>query len=207
MHLRISNINSNNIATGNAITHDQALALLSGPVSNPSDARFMADGVPRILEPLGAPEGYVAIAPVSYVVEGYCVRKTYALESVEDHETRGAAERAAAEAEAVAQFQRDAYALSDELAEAYAAFMAAFEQAVGAAMMAGAQLDPTAVTYQSLVSALSQLEGDQWLKVANQLTGLWNIVVVHTRKTPGEAYDMLPMLEWRRQNPKQEGQE
>jgi hypothetical protein len=33
------------------------------------------------------------------------------------------------------------------------------------------------------------------------LTGLWNVVVVHTGKTPGEAYMMQPMMEWRRNNP------
>jgi len=126
MHLRISNIDSNGIATGNAITHDQARALLSRPVSNPSDARFMADGIPRILEPIDAPEGYVAIAPVSYVVEGYCVRKTYTLESIADHEARGAAERAAAAAKAAT----DAAALAAADAAAHAPDLAALAAAL-----------------------------------------------------------------------------
>ncbi len=155
--------------------------------SDPTDARYTEAGWRRI-QRFNPPQGFVTIAGTRSlnVVDGLVV-ETYQVEPVEVAQAR--------------QLQLQAWGLPQELADAYATFMGAFEQAVGAAMLAGAEIDPEAVTYQSLVAALTQLEGEVWLKTANTLTALWNVVVVHTGATAGEAYSMIPVMEYRRQNP------
>jgi hypothetical protein len=149
-----------------------------------------------VLEEFETPEGFVATGPETYREEpetrtAYAERETITQAAYD--EAQEAAEQAA--------FASLAWSLPLPLVDAYAAFMAAFEQAVGAAMMAGAEINPQAVTYQNLIAELNQLDGEQWLKTANTLMGLWSVVVVHTGKTPGEAYMMQPMMEWRRNNP------
>jgi hypothetical protein len=135
----------------------------------------------------------------------YTARKVYATITIEQHE----AQRAAYEAAQAIQREQDkqdalvseANALPANLVEAYAVFAGAVAQAIPAAMQAGATIDPTAITYQGLIAALDQLQGEQWIKTGNALQALWNVVVINTNKTPGEAYAMMPVMEYRRQNP------
>jgi hypothetical protein len=164
-------------------------------IDNPTEADYLDAGYWPLVE-FETPEGFVATGPETYR-EDADTKTAYA----ERETITQAAHEAAQDAAEQAAFANLAWSLPLPLVDAYAAFMAAFEQAVGAAIMAGANIDPAAVTYQNLIAALNQLDGEQWLKTANMLTGLWNVVVVHTGKTPGEAYMMQPMLEWRRNNP------
>ncbi len=177
-----------NIETGTELsTRPNPMRYQGVAWSDPAEARYTEAGWRRI-QRFNTPQGFVTIAGTRSlnVIDGVVV-ETYQVEPVEVAEAR--------------QLQEQAWGLPQELADAYATFMGAFEQAVGAAILAGAEIDPNAVTYQSLVAALTQLEGEVWLKTANTLTALWNVVVVHTGKTAGEAYSMIPVMEYRRQNP------
>jgi len=178
------------------------------PTSHPEN--LTAETICRLtgllpLYPFTVPDGMVATGPMTIEIVDGAAYKRYDTVTIEAHEAQRAAYEAAQaiqrEQDKEAAFAQQAWGLPQDLVDAYAAFMAAFEQAVVAAMMAGAEINPTSVTFQNLIGALNQLEGEQWLKIANTLTGLWGVVVVHTGKTPGEAYMMQPMLEWRRLNP------
>jgi hypothetical protein len=157
------------------------------------------------VQPFETPVGMVAIEPMTIVVEDGVARKQFATITEAEYDALLAAQQAAqaeqAAQDAASAFANQAWALPDELVEAYGTFMAAVEAAIPAAMQAGATIDPTAITYQGLIAALAQLEGEQWIKTGNALQALWNVVVINTNATPGEAYAMMPLMEYRRQNP------
>ena len=138
-----------------------------------------------------------AIALIALLLASGCTLWRPALDTA--IEIRQAEDQRKADKQAA--FIAEANALPAHLVEAYAVFAAAVEQAIPAAMQAGAQIDPTAITYQGLIAALDQLEGEQWIKTGNALQSLWNVVVINTNRTPGEAYAMMPLMEYRRQNP------
>ena len=159
----------------------------------PSEAIYAAAGwVP--VTPFVTPEGMAKIAGTQSVVwDGTTATEHWQFETLEAAQERQ-------EAAELAATQRRAWALSSDLVTAYEAFHAAYSQAVAAAIAAGAEISQS-VTYQALVAALNALEGDQWTRVALQLSQLWNVVVVHCGGNMTKAYQMLPLLEFRRENP------
>ena len=162
-----------------------------GIMTSPTPADHRAHGwLPHPVVAFDAPEGYVAVGPVT-------------IEVIDDipYERRAVI----TEAE-YAQQQLDARAASidAEVMDKYRAFHADFTAGVIAAIAAGAQIDPSSVTYESLVSALAQLEGEQWGRLANALTARWNAVCIvaehkHGWSVSAVYYEWLPVMEYRRQ--------
>jgi len=149
------------------------------------------------LYPFVVPEGHVRIAGTRTVdTTGGVARESYDVESEEAYAARVEAAQAAALEARIA-------ALPDALVAAYLEFRTAYQQALQAALQAGASID-TSVTYKGLVGALRELNSHpdtraaaDWMEIAFALANLWQAVVVASGLNPGEAYALLPLLERR----------
>ena len=98
------------------------------------------------------------------------------------------------------EFHNDAMQLDSKLIEKYTTFVYAYQQTIQEVKEINPDI-PTNIDYPSLINALMILEGEIWLKKSFALQMLWNDVVVASRKTPAEAFELLPMMEYRRLNP------
>ena len=90
--------------------------------------------------------------------------------------------------------------LDSKLMEKYTTFVYAYQQTIQEVKEINPGI-PTNIDYPSLINALMVLEGGIWIKKSFALQMLWNDVVVASRKTPAEAFELLPMMEYRRLNP------
>jgi hypothetical protein len=97
-------------------------------------------------------------------------------------------------------FHNDAMQLHRKLIEKYTTFVDAYQQTIHEVKEINPDI-PTNIDYPSLINALMILDGEIWIKKSFALQMLWNDVVVASRKTPSEAFELLPMMEYRRLNP------
>ena len=160
-------------------------------INRPTPARYAAAGwLMAQIVPLDVPEGYVAVGAATIeVIDGVPYERREIITEAE-----------------YAQRQLDARAASidAEVMTKYVSFHSDYVAAITAAVAAGAQIDPESVTYENLIAALSQLEGEQWGRLANALTARWNAVCIvaehkHGWTVSAVYYEWLPVLEYRRQ--------
>jgi hypothetical protein len=157
--------------------------------TKPNPAQYNAAGwVLQPVEPFQTPEGYERVAGTRRVeFDGTTAREVFDVET-----TAEAAER---------RMKARAWGLPQTVADAYNQFHIVFEQAVVAAIAAGAQLDPGDISYQNLMHAIAQLEGEQWLKLADVLRDMWRIVEIRHGGTPAQVYADQDAMDYRRLNP------
>lgn len=101
--------------------------------------------------------------------------------------------------EAQQQFIEKANELDDKLIEKYDDFYQEYVTTIQEAVQENPNI-PTNITYKALIEALMGLEGEKWVKKAFALNLLWQDVVVESRRTPSEAFELLPYMEYRRDN-------
>jgi hypothetical protein len=178
----------------NKITESLHERLLSSGVKNPQPEHYEAEG--WIVTPIQTPvlqEGYHIIPNTQRVVliEDIPVYE-YDLETTLERDERISAEEQA-------NFISYANSLDSNLIEKYTTFYGLYQQTVQNIQAVNPNI-PTNITYPSLVNALLTMEGEIWTKLSVALSLLWNDVVVASRRTPADAYELLPYIEFRRQN-------
>ena len=90
-------------------------------------------------------------------------------------------------------------AIPESVLAKWGAFAAEYQNAVAAAIAAGADI-PETVSYEVLVAALTQLPGDQWTRVAVALDALWNALCIVAEHELGLTraqvyYELVPRLQ------------
>lgn len=167
--------------------------------THPTDKQYNQQGILPLTR-FVAPEGYVKRPDTRSIDhDAETAWELYEVETLKDYQQRHIE---AQEAQMIAK----ALGLPKRLTEAYSTFRDAYESAIAAAMMAGAEDVDVTISYQSLLAALSRLNNDEatrdlanWLELAFTLKGLWDVVEVQSGGTAAQAYAMLPLLEMRYQ--------